>query len=168
MITSRRAGNSLKALVPLAGLLFSGCLAALPANDSLAVEQACLISENQAVPLDIEIARSARERSRGLMERQTLAPDAGMLFVYNEERDAEHSFWMYRTLIPLDIAYMDKAGTIRAIRQMQPCPPEKGRDCPTYAAGVPFHLALEMNHGYFQRRGFGVGDQLSMDASDCR
>lgn len=168
MITSRQAENSLKTLLPLAGLLFSGCLAALPANDSLAVEQACVISETQAVPIEIEIARSARERSRGLMERQTLSQDAGMLFVYNEERDADHSFWMYRTLIPLDIAYMDKNGTIRAIRQMQPCPTDKGRNCPTYAAGVPFYLALEMNHSYFERQGFGVGDRLSLEASDCR
>lgn len=160
----------LRLLLPVMGLMFSGCLAALPGNNRLPVEEACLISTpgEQATPINIEIARSTGERSRGLMDRETLAPDAGMLFVYNEERNADHSFWMYQTLIPLDIAYLDQKGTIRAIRQMQPCPSDLGRDCPTYEAGVPFHLALEMNQGYFQSRGFEVGDRLSLEPSDCR
>lgn len=154
--------------LPLVGMLFSGCLAALPGNDSLAVEKACLISGKKALPITIEIASNSRERSRGLMERESLPADAGMLFVYSKERDAKHGFWMYRTLIPLDIAYLDRNGIIRAIRQMQPCPAELGRNCPSYPAGVPFYLALEMNHGYFENRAFSVGDRFSLDPSDCR
>ncbi len=159
---------SLRTLVPLTGLLFSGCLAALPDNASLPVEQACLISGGETHPITLEVARSSDERSRGLMERETLAPDAGMLFVYSSQRRADHGFWMYRTLIPLDIAYMDRNGIIRAIRQMPPCPSEQGRDCPSYPAGVPFYLALEMNQGYFESRGVKVGDRLSLEPSDCR
>ncbi len=159
---------SLRGLLLLVGLLLSGCVAALPHNNSLPVKKACLVSRDQALPITLEIARSAAERSRGLMERESLAPGAGMLFVYSNQRRADHGFWMYRTLIPLDIAYMDRDGTIRAIRQMPPCPPEQGKDCPTYPAGVPFHLALEMNQGYFESRGFEVGDRLSLEASDCR
>lgn len=160
--------RSPRAILPLIALLFSGCLAALPGNDSLPVEQACLISTEQATPITLEIARSSEERSRGLMERESLAPDAGMLFVYNNQRRADHGFWMYQTLIPLDIAYLDRQGIIRAIRQMTPCPPDRGRNCPTYPAGVPFYLALEMNQGYFQNQGIKVGDRLSLEPSDCR
>lgn len=157
-----------RALLPLMALLFSGCLAAVPAKGSLPVKQACLISAEQTIPITLEIAVSSEQRSRGLMERETLGPEAGMLFVYSHQRRADHGFWMYRTLIPLDIAYMDRHGIIRAIRQMAPCPEAQGRDCPTYRAGVPFYLALEMNHGYFESRGVEVGDRLSLDPSDCR
>mgnify|MGYP005842288973 CR=1 FL=1 len=165
---NQRPVYSLIVLLPIAVLLFSGCLAALPDNDSLPVKKACLLSTDQALPISLEVATSTAERSRGLMEREALAPNAGMLFVYSNQRRADHSFWMYRTLISLDIAYMDRDGTIRAIRQMAPCPSDQGKDCPRYPAGVPFHLALEMNQGYFENRGFEVGDRLSLEASDCR
>ena len=129
----------MRALLVCLALLFSGCLAALPDNDDLPVEKACLISAGQAVPITVEVARTPAERSRGLMDRERLAPNAGMLFVYNNQRRADHGFWMYRTLIPLDIAYLDRDGTIGAIRPMVPCPSDQGRDCPTYEAGVPFY-----------------------------
>lgn len=164
----RIPARSLRAILPVMALLFSGCLAALPDNESLPVEQACLISDEQAAPITVEIARTSAERSRGLMDRVRLAPNSGMLFVYNDQRRADHGFWMYRTLIPLDIAYLDRDGIIGAIRQMAPCPSDQGRDCPTYQAGVPFYLALEMNQGYFEGQGIGVGDQLSLNPSDCR
>ncbi|MFO7993366.1 MAG: DUF192 domain-containing protein [Marinobacter sp.] len=167
-MTAHKPVFSLKALIPLMGLLFSGCLAALPENDALPVQQACLISAEKAIPITIEVATSADERSRGLMEREALAPDSGMLFVYSEQRRADHGFWMYRTLIPLDIAYLDRKGIIGAVRQMEPCPSDQGRDCPTYRAGVPFYLALEMNQGFFESQGIRVGDRLSMEPSDCR
>lgn len=167
-MTGRKPVLSLKALMPVLGLLFSGCLAALPENGSLPVQQACLISAERAIPITVEIATSSDERSRGLMEREALGPDSGMLFVYSEQRRADHGFWMYRTLIPLDIAYLNRTGIIGAIRQMEPCPSDQGRDCPTYRAGVPFDLALEMNQGFFESRGIGVGDRLSMEPSDCR
>ncbi|WP_420388812.1 DUF192 domain-containing protein [Marinobacter sp.] len=157
-----------KALLVCLALLFSGCLAAVPDNDALPVEQVCLISADKAVPITVEVARTSAERSRGLMGRERLAPNAGMLFVYNNQRRADHGFWMYRTLIPLDIAYLDRDGVIGAIRHMVPCPSDQGRDCPTYEAGVPFYRALEMNQGYFESQGIGVGDQLSRKPSDCR
>lgn len=159
--------RSFRALLPLLALLFSGCLAARPDNDALPVEQACLISEDTAVPITLEIAKSSDERSRGLMGREELAADAGMLFVYASQRRADHGFWMYRTLIPLDIAYLDRQGFIRSIRQMVPCTSDDGRHCPTYRAGVPFYMALEMNRGYFESHGIGLGNRLSLDSSDC-
>ncbi|TGN42039.1 DUF192 domain-containing protein [Marinobacter confluentis] len=158
----------MRALMPIAGLLFTGCAAAVPANQSLPVEQACLVSDDTRQPITIEIATSPAQRSQGLMSRPSLDADSGMLFVYRNERDPEDSFWMYRTLIPLDIAYLDQDGTIRAIHQMDPCPAEKGRNCPRYPAGVPYYYALEMNQGYFQNRGLSAGDRLLRGSSACQ
>lgn len=165
---SKSPAHSLKAIVPTMAFLLSGCLATVVNHDSLPVEQACLISAEVAIPITLEIAKSSQERSRGLMDRKNLAEDAGMLFVYSQQRRADHGFWMYRTLIPLDIAYLDRQGVIRAIRQMMPCPPDQGRNCPSYSAGVPFHLALEMNQGYFKSHGIEMGDRLSLEASECQ
>lgn len=157
-----------KTALPLACLLFSGCLAALPGETSLPVADACLLSPGRSIPVTLEIAESAGERRRGLMERASLAADAGMLFVYDSPRDPDQGFWMYQTLIPLDIAFLDENGTIRAVRSMDPCPPAQGQDCPVYPAGVSFSRALEMNQGYFESKGVAIGDRLSMDPTDCR
>ncbi len=110
--------------------------------------------------LSVEVARQADERSRGLMERDALAPNAGMLFVYARQQPPASSFWMYRTLIPLDIAFLGAEGEIRAIRRMLPCQAASSAECPRYAAKVPFHAALEVNAGYFRRHGIEVGDRL--------
>lgn len=149
-------------------MLLAGCTAAAGINQGLPVEQACLITADNALPVNLEIARSPEERRQGLMGRERLAEDAGMLFVYASEQRASRGFWMYRTLIPLDIAYLDREGTIRTIRQMAPCPEQRGLDCPAYEAGVPFLSALEMNQGYFRRHDIDVGDRLSRNPSDCR
>ncbi|ABE60020.1 MULTISPECIES: DUF192 domain-containing protein [Chromohalobacter] len=114
--------------------------------------------------LSVEVARQPQERARGLMGRETLAPDAGMLFVYARQQPPTSSFWMYRTLIPLDIAFLGADGEIRAIRRMLPCRTASREDCPRYAAGAPFRAALEVNAGYFSRHGLEVGDRLPIAA----
>ncbi len=123
---------------------------------------ACLVSDTGSHPIEVELARTPAQRQFGLMERSSLPEDTGMLFIYQEERPPSHSFWMYNTLIPLDIAFMGEDGEIRAIQSMAPCH-SSGTDCPSYPAGVPFSLALEMNLGYFQRHNIGVGDRLLMN-----
>ncbi|WP_253272886.1 DUF192 domain-containing protein [Halomonas sp. PR-M31] len=112
--------------------------------------------------LVVEIARTAQERSFGLMERDHLAEEAGMLFIYEEEQSPSSGFWMYRTRIPLDIAFLDKNGEIRAIHSMPSCKSEQAARCPSYPAQVPFQAALEVNAGYFDARGIKVGDRLTL------
>ena len=120
-----------------------------------------------AVPVTLEVASSSEQRQKGLMGRTSMAQNAGMLFEYSEPRQASHGFWMYKTLIPLDIAYLNQDGVIGSIRQMVPCASASGSGCPTYAAGVPFIQAVEMNAGFFREHGIRPGDRLRRDKDNC-
>ena len=119
-----------------------------------------IISKQDTLPLLVELARSAEQRSMGLMERRRLADNAGMLFIYDSTQPPTAGFWMYRTRIPLDIAFLDSVGGIGAIRSMVPCPTDIADGCPTYTPDVPYRYALEVNAGSFTRRGIGVGDNV--------
>jgi hypothetical protein len=107
-----------------------------------------------------ELAETEEQRTMGLMERQSLAPNAGMLFLYATTQPDSSAFWMFRTRIPLDIAFVDSAGTIRSIQTMQPCQSTLAQGCPSYPAGAAFRGALEANVGYFAQHGIRVGDHL--------
>ncbi len=110
--------------------------------------------------LTVELAETEEQRQYGLMERPAVPEDHGMLFLYAEPQDSTSGFWMYRTLVPLDVAFLDEDGRIVAIRAMQPCESPNPRVCRVYSAGIPFSSALEVNRGYFERRGIGVGDRV--------
>ena len=102
------------------------------------------------------------------MERRTLAEDAGMLFVYPDTQPANAGFWMHRTRIPLDIAFVDDSGVIRAIRGMEPCTTELADGCPTYEPGTPYRAALEANRGFFAQHGIRVGDRVLLQDTVTR
>lgn len=150
----------------VAALLSCAPAAALTgiAGDS---ERVCIQGAKEAVVAEVEIARSAAERSTGLSGRSALAPGAGMLFLYSRPRPADSGFWMYRTRIPLDIAYLGPDGEIRAIRRMAPCPNERAEGCPVYRAGVRYQAALEVNAGFFARHGIRIGDRVVVATADC-
>lgn len=129
----------------------------------------CLQDGSHRKVIRAERAATFAQRQRGLMGRQRLAPDQGMLFLYEQERPADSSFWMYQTLLPLDIAYLGRAGEIRAIQAMAPCPGDAPGSCPSYPAGVPYRAALEMNQGFFAEHGFAVGARVSRSTPEqCR
>jgi len=87
------------------------------------------------------------------MFRPRLAPDSGMLFVFEE--DDVRRFWMKNTFIPLSIAFIDRAGVIANILEMTP------HDTTTpYRSARPVRYALEMNSGWFLSRGVGPGDTV--------
>jgi uncharacterized membrane protein (UPF0127 family) len=110
--------------------------------------------------MTVEVADRGDQRAYGLMDRDELDADAGMIFIYEEVQSGDTGFWMYRTRIPLDIAYFDGAGRIVAIQQMMPCTSLDPDRCSGYAAGVPFFGAVEANRGYFTRNGISVGDRV--------
>jgi uncharacterized membrane protein (UPF0127 family) len=119
-----------------------------------------LASRRDTLRLSLELARDSAQRTMGLMERQKLAENAGMLFVYDSTQGADAAFWMYRTRIPLDIAFLDSAGVIRTILAMAPCTATLIQGCPSYPPGATYRYALEMNAGFFARKGIVAGDRL--------
>ena len=119
-----------------------------------------LVSERDTFNLRIELALTPEQKQMGLMERTSLAEGAGMLFVYDSTQASDAGFWMYRTRIPLDIAFLDSVGVIRSVRAMAPCTTTIAQGCKTYTPDVPYQLALEMGEGYFAKHGIGVGDSL--------
>ena len=115
---------------------------------------------------DVEVARTIPERSRGLMERDHLDQDAGMLFLYRETQSPRNGFWMYRTRIPLDIAFIGEDERIAAIFTMWPCGSQNPAQCPVTYPGVPYRMALEVNAGLFEELGIAEGDCVSWPGSD--
>ena len=113
--------------------------------------------EGEDVSVDVEIADSERERTRGLMNRESLAEDAGMLFLFEGEQTG--GFWMKDTLIPLSIAFVGPEGRILRILDMEPC---RADPCPVYDPGVPYRSALEVNQGAFAEWGVEEGDRLTL------
>jgi uncharacterized membrane protein (UPF0127 family) len=122
-----------------------------------------LATRTDTLHLLLELATTAEQHTLGLMERRELADSAGMLFLNAETRPASDAYWMYRTRIPLDIAFIDSAGTIRTIQRMEPCTTVLAEGCPTYPAGAPFRAALEVNAGYFNRHGVRPGDRVLLE-----
>lgn len=100
----------------------------------------------------VEVAASDASRQLGLMNRTTLAEQAGMLFVFPV--DGRHCMWMKDTLIPLSVAFLDGDGLILNIAEM--APQTRQHHC---AAG-PARYALEMNGGWFARRGARAGGRI--------
>jgi len=99
-----------------------------------------------------EVAADFGARSRGLMHREALAPNAGMLFVFDEP--AIHCMWMKNTLIPLSVAFLDEHGVIANIADMTPHSEQ------AHCAARPARYALEMNRGWFTAKGIKPGMRL--------
>ena len=107
--------------------------------------------------VDAELATTPETRTRGLMERPSLPVDQGMLFLFDIAQPL--SFWMFNTLIPLDIIFADAERRITSIyAAVPPCrPPSR---CPTYSSHGAAQFVLEVNAGTADRVGIGVGDEL--------
>lgn len=105
----------------------------------------------------VEIAETPAQRQRGLMFRRSLAPNAGMVFLFPTE--VRGPFWMKNTLVPLSIAFYGRDGRIRRILDMTPC---RRDPCRLYGPGVAYRGALEVNRGAFRRWGVRVGDRVTV------
>lgn len=106
----------------------------------------------QKVSVRVEIADDNQERARGLMHREHLDTDAGMLFVFDQPQQL--SFWMKNTLIPLDILYFDVEGNLVSSVTMTPCAADP---CRGYSSGGAARYALEVNEGFVKAHGIGNG-----------
>ncbi|MGS0755493.1 DUF192 domain-containing protein [Roseateles sp. GG27B] len=99
-----------------------------------------------------EVAQSPEQRATGLMNRPTMASSDGMLFVFEEA--SEQCFWMKNTLLPLSIAFIADDGSIVNIADMKP------QALASHCSAKPVRYALEMNQGWFAKRGIKAGTKL--------
>ena len=99
-----------------------------------------------------EVAQSPEQRATGLMNRPTMGISDGMLFVF--EQASEQCFWMKNTLLPLSIAFIADDGSIVNIADMKP------QALASHCSAKPVRYALEMNQGWFAKRGIKAGTKL--------
>jgi uncharacterized protein len=142
-------------------LAFASCSTATPSIGVASITSVILHGKWGRVHLDVEEADTPEERERGLMNRTSLGPDEGMVFLFGDVADGPvtSAFWMKDTLIPLSIAFWDEGGRIVGIRDMDPCTADP---CPTYSSPKPYIGALEANEGFFTEHGVTTGDRIEL------
>jgi hypothetical protein len=137
-------------------LLIGLCLLSLaleakgPVLETLAITTA----EGKSITYNVEIARTESQMRRGLMFRDSMPEDQGMLFIYIPERTA--TMWMKNTILPLDMLFIDKDGTIINIAENT-----KPFSLDTISSGGQVRGVLELNAGQVQKYRFAVGDKVS-------
>jgi uncharacterized membrane protein (UPF0127 family) len=112
--------------------------------------------EGRSERLTVELARTPTERAIGLMFRDQLAEDGGMLFVF--AADTGSGFWMRDTTFALSVAFIREDGTIIDIQDMEPLTDD------LHYPPQPYRYGLEVDQGWFGRNDFGVGDRVEIPA----
>lgn len=103
--------------------------------------------------IDTQLAMTPEQRSTGLMHRRDMPQHEGMLFVFPEA--SKQCFWMKNTLIPLTAAFVADDGTIVNLEDMKP------QTADSHCSSRPVRFVLEMNVGWFAKKGLKAGDRLS-------
>lgn len=119
-----------------------------PSQSSICAKEICF---------SVEIAKTNAERKEGLMGRSYLEENQGMLFVF--EGSGIYGFWMKDTLIPLDIAWLDKQGKLINYVSVHPC---TEAECPVYSSNQPATYVLELNAGTLSKYNISKGDAFTM------
>lgn len=109
--------------------------------------------------IQVEIAKTPDQHQYGLMNRNSLRENDGMLFIFENEQTL--SFWMKNTFIDLSIAYIDKNKQIVDIQEMKATNQMMVGDLPSYPSAKPALFALEMNKGWFKKNKIKVGQKFS-------
>ena len=150
LISTSRVSQPLRAVVALASaLLISLPLAACSDETRLVVQ-----SENGDHAFAVEVVDTPETRAQGLMYRQELADDAGMLFDFLEERPV--SFWMRNTYIPLDMLFIEADGTILNIHVNA-----RPHDTTSIPSDGPVQFVLEIPGGRSDELGIAAGDTVA-------
>lgn len=127
-----------------------------PGSPEFARGRVLIDTGGNSVLINVDVAETDEQRAFGLMQRESMPDDEGMLFVFFEETTS--AFTMRNTLIPLSIAFFDFDGEIVKILDMEPCEAEP---CPSYDPGVTYRGALEVNQGAFDEWGVEIGDSVN-------
>lgn len=127
----------------------------------LPVDPAPLVAETDKgnIKFKVEVADDEAERSAGLMYRNFLPDDRGMLFVFPQQREV--GFWMKNTPLPLDLVFIDANGVVQGIRQGEPFSEA------AITPGVPVQFVLELKRGTAARMGIEEGSEIRHPAIDA-
>ncbi|SFC56872.1 hypothetical protein SAMN05216344_12265 [Polaromonas sp. OV174] len=110
--------------------------------------------------IDAQVASTPQQREIGLMQRKDMAQHEGMIFVF--EQAAQQCFWMKNTLLPLTAAFVANDGTIVNLADMKP------QTTDSHCSAQPVRFVLEMNQGWFAKRGIKAGSKLGGQLFDVR
>lgn len=136
-----------------AGSLAAACTILVASAAAALADPATLVTATGSHAIEVEVADTPRTREIGLMNRETLEDGTGMLFDFRESRPV--SMWMKNTLIPLDMLFIDRSGTIvRIARNAKP------HSLETIPSGKPVRYVLEINGGAAATYGAKAGDRL--------
>ncbi|MEK8050686.1 DUF192 domain-containing protein [Ideonella sp. DXS22W] len=148
-VKTGRLARTLAAWAALTAACLSGTAQAQPAPQRL---QAIALNAGMHA-IRAEVAITPEQRQMGLMYRRDLAPHEGMLFVF--EAPSPQCFWMKNTPTPLTIAFLADDGTIVNLADMKPF------DESSHCSAKPVRFVLEMNQGWFAKRGIQAGAKIS-------
>lgn len=152
----------MKRIAPLIGLCLLLAACGVTKQKEAGPQNIALISpEGTVVELIVEVADEPEERAYGLMDRTELAPDHGMLFLFDEPSIL--TFWMKNTLIPLDIIFFDDIGQYLSSTTMTPCAEDP---CPLYGSVNPSRVALEVPAYFVTKHGVKTGWRLALPVSE--
>ncbi len=111
-------------------------------------------ADSKPVHVSVEIASTTPQRQQGLMHRETMSENRGMLFLFAQ--DVSGGFWMKNTILPLTIAYIGADGRVQELRTGEPFNETILRP------ELPYRYVLEVNEGWFERHGLGVGSMVEL------
>ncbi len=121
-------------------------------NNSHIISEVCF--ENKC--FDVEIADTPKEKEMGLMSREYLKSNRGMLFVF--EKESVYNFWMKNVLIPLDMIWIDESNKIVFMKEnAEPCETEQ---CEIFGSDKKAKYVLEVNGGLAEKTGVKTGDEI--------
>ena len=149
-----RHGTGLAAHATMAALAIAFAAACASADAQPAPQSLPTVRLNAGIHnIEAELAQTPEQRSVGLMHRPSMATPHGMLFAF--EQLTTQCFWMKNTLLPLSIAFLAEDGTVVNIADMQP------QTTAPHCSAQPVRYALEMNQGWFAKRGIKSGSKIT-------
>ena len=147
------------AFIVLVGLLTQGKLGFLiPTTSPTPIVNTKIIKVNN-IEVEVEIAKSDEERSKGLSGREDLDRNGGMIFVFN--KDSKPTFWMKDTKIALDIIWINDDKVVGIEKNVQPEIGKPDSEMKRYAAPSPVDYVLEVDGGFSDRNSIKVDQSLS-------
>ena len=145
-----------------AGVLAAGLLmvAGCGGEETLNETGTMLVTLPDGTKITAEVMVHPMDMMRGMMYRDSIAPDRGMLFIHNGE--GKYPYWMHNVKIPLDIVWMNKNHTVVEIsRDTPPCTSARASDCPNYGGHQMAAYVLELGGGQAKKHSVDEGDTIS-------